>query len=131
MKEVLKLFGGDNARLVYKRKFAWKYKSGKKFIKPSTWHIPFARLAELFKMEGSPLDPFQTKSGYYTREQHRQIDDLLLYPKERRAYGSGKAEEAELERRFQEVLAYLDAHPIPAEGRCNEWRITPPEAKTA
>ena len=40
--------------LRYKHKFDWKYKSGKKFSKLSTFCIPFERLDRLFALEDIP-----------------------------------------------------------------------------
>lgn len=75
--------------LVYKHKFDWKYKSGKKFSKPSTFYIPFKRLEALFAAADDPeRSPFDTNSEFYTADQHRLIDKYVLGfgKKERRPY---------------------------------------------
>ena len=65
--------------LRYKHKFDWKYKSGKKFSKLSTFYIPFERLDKLFALEDIPGEsPFYTKSGFYSQRQHKLIDKLIL-----------------------------------------------------
>jgi len=40
----------DPNRLVYKSKYDFRYKSGKKFSKPSTFYIPFHELDRLFAL---------------------------------------------------------------------------------
>ena len=75
-------------KLVYKHKFDWKYKSGKKFSKPSTFYIPFDELERLFALEDLEETPFKTDSGFYTERQHRLIDKHIFgfNKKERKAY---------------------------------------------
>lgn len=75
-------------KLVYKHKFDWKYKSGKKFSKPSTFYIPFDELERLFALEDLEETPFKTDSGFYTERQHRLIDKHILgfRKKERKPY---------------------------------------------
>lgn len=53
--------------LVYKHKFDWKFKSGKKFSKPSTFYIPFEQLEKLFALEDTELSPFMTTTKFYTK----------------------------------------------------------------
>lgn len=65
-------------KLVYKHKFDWKYKSGKKFSKPSTFYIPFDELERLFALEDLEETLFNTKSGFYTKRQQRLIDKHIL-----------------------------------------------------
>lgn len=65
-------------KLVYKHKFDWKYKNGKKFSKPSTFYIPFDELERLFALEDLEDTPFNTKSSFYTKRQHRLIDKHIL-----------------------------------------------------
>ena len=76
------------SRLVYKHKFDWKYKSGKKFSKPSTFYIPFDELERLFALEDLEETPFKTDSGFYTERQHRLIDKHIFgfSKKERKEY---------------------------------------------
>ena len=65
--------------LRYKHKFDWKYKSGKKFSKLSTFYIPFEQLDKLFALEDIPGEsPFYTKSSFYSQRQHKLIDKLIL-----------------------------------------------------
>ena len=65
--------------LRYKHKFDWKYKSGKKFSKLSTFYIPFEQLDKLFALEDiSEESPFCTKSGFYSQRQHKLIDKLII-----------------------------------------------------
>ena len=65
--------------ILYKHKFDWKYKSGKKFSKLSTFCIPFKQLDKLFALEDIPGEsPFYTKSGFYSQRQHKLIDKLIL-----------------------------------------------------
>ena len=65
--------------LRYKHKFDWKYKSGKKFSKLSTFYIPFEQLDKLFALEDiSEESPFYTKSSFYSQRQHKLIDKLIL-----------------------------------------------------
>ena len=75
-------------KLVYKHKFDWKYKNGKKFSKPSTFYIPFDELERLFALEDLEETPFKTDSGFYTERQHRLIDKHIFgfNKKERKAY---------------------------------------------
>ena len=75
--------------LRYKHKFDWKYKSGKKFSKLSTFYIPFEQLDKLFALEDIPGEsPFYTKSSFYSQRQHKLIDKLILGygAKPRKAY---------------------------------------------
>ena len=75
--------------LRYKHKFDWKYKSGKKFSKLSTFYIPFEQLDKLFALEDIPGEsPFYTKSSFYSQRQHKLIDKLVLGygAKPRKAY---------------------------------------------
>ena len=65
-------------KLVYKHKFDWKYKNGKKFSKPSTFYIPFDELERLFNLAKSEQTPFKTDSGYYSKRQHKLIDKLIF-----------------------------------------------------
>lgn len=99
--EVLSRLNPDE--LVYKGKFDWKYKSGKKFSKPSTFYIPFKRLEKLFDLADLPGEsPFSTDSGFYTVAQHRLIDRYILRfgAKERKPYTkSEKFKNAVLSRR--------------------------------
>lgn len=78
----------NHEKLVYKHKFDWKYKSGKKFSKPSTFYIPFDELERLFALEDLEETPFKTDSGFYTERQHRLIDKHIFgfNKKERKAY---------------------------------------------
>ena len=65
--------------LRYKHKFDWKYKSGNKFSKLSTFYIPFEQLDKLFALEDIYEEsPFYTKSSFYNQRQHRLIDKLIL-----------------------------------------------------
>ena len=76
-------------RLRYKHKFDWKYKSGKKFSKLSTFYIPFEQLDKLFALEDILGEsPFYTKSSFYNQRQHKLIDKLILGygAKPRKAY---------------------------------------------
>ena len=69
----------DPELLIYKHKFDWKYKSGKKFSKLSTFYIPFEQLDRLFALEDIPEEsPFCTKSAFYSQRQHKLIDKLVL-----------------------------------------------------
>ena len=73
--------------LVYKHKFDWKFKSGKKFSKPSTFYIPFEQLEKLFALEDTELSPFMTTTKFYTKTQHKMIDKYILgYRKPRKEY---------------------------------------------
>ena len=54
--------------LVYKHKCDVKYKSGKKFKKPSTFYIPFERLDKLFELMDTDYSPFDSTSKFYTKE---------------------------------------------------------------
>lgn len=75
--------------LRYKHKFDWKYKSGKKFSKLSTFYIPFEQLDKLFALEDILGEsPFYTKSSFYNQRQHKLIDKLILGygAKPRKAY---------------------------------------------
>ena len=79
----------DPKLLCYKHKFDWKYKSGKKFSKLSTFYIPFEQLDKLFALEDIPGEsPFYTKSSFYSQHQHKLIDKLILKygAKPRKAY---------------------------------------------
>lgn len=83
--EVLKRL--DPSRLVYKGHYTKVYKSGKKFSKLSTFYIPFQELDRLFALSSSDDTPFYTKSRYYTDEQHKLIDKLILgYGTKRKTY---------------------------------------------
>lgn len=69
----------DPQLLRYKHKFDWKYKSGKKFSKLSTFYIPFEQLDKLFALEDIPGEsPFYTGSSFYSQRQHKLIDKLIL-----------------------------------------------------
>lgn len=75
--------------LRYKHKFDWKYKSGKKFSKLSTFYIPFEQLDKLFALEDiSEESPFYTNSSFYSQRQHKLIDKLVIKygAKPRKAY---------------------------------------------
>lgn len=77
----------DEKRLVHKGKCTSTYKSGKKFNKPSTWHIPFAELEQLFGLMNTDNSPFATSSGYYTENQAKLISKYVYGgSKKRKAY---------------------------------------------
>lgn len=75
--------------LVYKHKCDVKYKSGKKFKKPSTFYIPFERLNKLFELEDDEeYSPFISSSKFYTKEQYKIIDKYIykFSKKQRKEY---------------------------------------------
>ena len=88
--------------LCYKHKFDWKYKSGKKFSKLSTFCIPFEQLDKLFALDGIPEEsPFCTKSNFYSQRQHKLIDKLVIKygAKPRKAYTKSEKFAASIEAR--------------------------------
>lgn len=71
----------DPSVITFQKNINRHFSSGKRFSVSSRWFIPFKRLDWLFSLDGTEKSPFNTKNIFYTKEEHRKIDDVIIYRK--------------------------------------------------